>query len=78
MSLSNKIRVFKEGEELWTDGTQSIVLTREVREAVKELKKRTKERLYDVMLPPRPIEPIISLIDEIFGSELTKQDGAGE
>ena len=42
-NLSDKIRIFKEGEEIWTDGTNSIILETDVREFIKRLKEIVHE-----------------------------------
>ena len=64
-SLSSKMRIFKEGEETWTDGTQEIFLSKDVKEFVKKLKEIP-------MIKQMGIggKVITEEIDKLAGSEL--------
>jgi len=42
-NLSEKLRIFKEGEEIWTDGTNEILLVEDVKEFIKRLKENINE-----------------------------------
>jgi len=50
-NLSDRIRIFKEGEEIWTDGSNSIVLTHDVKEFIRLLK--------EFMQGNSDVEPVI-------------------
>ncbi len=67
-TLSKKMRIFKEGEEIWTDGTQEIFLSKDVKEFIKDLK--------EVINLPHPkeflwtSEMIHFQIDKLAGKDL--------
>ena len=67
-SLSDKMRIFKEGEETWTDGTQEIFLSKDVKEAVQKLMCFNKNKLMGKDFI------VISIKDfkEILGEKLLK------
>ena len=47
-NLSERRRIFKEGEEIWTDGTNEILLVEDVKEFIKLLKEEIKNRADDI------------------------------
>jgi len=73
-NLSERRRIFKEGEEIWTDGTNEILLVEDVKEFIKRLKEELTDKEFIGMWQSMRIfqvqEQIKYVIDKLAGDKL--------
>lgn len=70
--LSDRIRIFKEGEEIWTDGTNEIILVEDVKEFIRLLKEEVENQIEakQKWINAGQSEAIKDIIDRIAGDKL--------
>ena len=69
-TLSDEIRIFKEGEEIWTDGTNEILLVDETKKHLQEFKEELKDELFTTNFASEQIRIIDTQMQKHFGGKL--------